>query len=112
MRALLPALLCLLLGCAAQRSMSRKEPPPAAPTEASAGVLTLADEYLARYFATYPETATLEDWPAADHGAVDDVSPEALQRWQAWLDEVSSRLHAIDPAVLSERAQLSRAVVL
>jgi len=112
MRALVLASLSLLLGCAAQRSTARTAPPPAPSAEASAAVLALADQYLARSFATSPEAATLEDWPAADHGAVDDVSPAALRRWQGYLDEVSARLHAIDPTVLPERARLSRAVVL
>ncbi len=111
MRAQAMASLLLLLGCATPRPSARVAP-PADPAEASTKVLAQADEYLARYFATYPEAATLEDWPAADHGAVDDVSPAAIKRWHAYLDEVSSRLHAADPAVLTEPARLSRAVVL
>jgi uncharacterized protein (DUF885 family) len=110
MRALAVASLFLLLGCAAQRPGVRLAPPSGALADASA--MALADQYLTRYYASHPEEATLDDWPGADHGAVDDVSPEAIGRWQAYLDEVSARLHAIDPAGLSVRARLSRAVVL
>jgi hypothetical protein len=98
MRALLVASVPIFLGCAAHRL-----PPPAAspappdPADASARVLAIADEYLARSFAQDPESATLEDWPAADHGAVADVSPAALDRWRAYEDGLSARLHAVAP---------------
>ena len=100
-----------LLGCAAHRSVATMEA-PSPPGDASALTLALADEYLARYYAEHPELATLHGWPAADHGAVSDVTAPGRARWRRQVDEVARRLHAIDPTALTERARLTRALVL
>jgi uncharacterized protein (DUF885 family) len=112
----------LFLGCTAHRPPAQPTPASPAPAAgaptspapggASALVLALADEYLTRKYAAQPENATLEAWPAADHGTVQDVSPAAQARWQAFEDDLSARLHAVVPAGLTERALLTRAIVL
>jgi len=112
MRTPIAGAVCLLLACAAPRAAAPPGPAAAVPADASARALAIADEYVARYFAVFPEDATINDWPNADHGAATDVSPAALGRWRAYEDDVSARLRAIHPAGLDERARLSRAIVL
>jgi uncharacterized protein (DUF885 family) len=102
------AVAALALGCASA--------PPAGPRVAAepadARVLRIADEYLARFFERQPEYATLAGWTAADHGAVFDPSLAALAPWQAFEDDVSARLHAVDPRSLGDLARTTRAMVL
>jgi uncharacterized protein (DUF885 family) len=104
--------IAFLAGCASHRAAMSRRASTAASADASVRALTIADEYVSRLFADDPEEATRADWPGADHGAVRDVSAAARRRWEAYEDDVSARLHAIDPAGLAERARLSRAIVL
>lgn len=98
-----------LLACAGRQTL----PTTAAPAgDPSAQVLAIAEEYLERFYAQFPDIATLDGWPRADHGSTTDVAPAALARWRSFEDGVSARLRAVAPETLDETARLSRAIVL
>jgi uncharacterized protein (DUF885 family) len=70
------------------------------PTAAGSAVAGLADRYVARYFATFPEEATLEGVPGADHAALTDNSVAGMQKWRAFEDSLLVDLRAVDSARL------------
>lgn len=108
-RLLLAYAACLLAACAGRQLPLEGG---ARGAGASGRVLRIADEYVARFYAQFPDAATRDGWPRADHGATADVSPAALARWQSFEDDVSARLRAESPEALGEVARLSRAIVL
>ncbi len=62
----------------------------------------LADRYMAAYFATFPENATLLGAAAGPHDRLSDLSPATLAQWQATEDSILTALQAIDTAKLPE----------
>jgi uncharacterized protein (DUF885 family) len=94
----------LLLSCA----HATRSPPP----DPSAETLAIVDEYLARYFERYPESATVAGWPGADHAAATDPSLAAIRRWQSVEDSFLARLRAIDRGSLAPAARASRDIVV
>jgi uncharacterized protein (DUF885 family) len=66
----------------------------------AAEVTALADEYVARRLARFPESATLQGVAGANHAAVFDNSIAALRAWHRFEDDLLVRLDQIDPAPL------------
>lgn len=97
MRPTVTAVLACTAGALALACAGRQNPPAtAAPSgDPSVQVLAIADEYLERLYARFPDDGTLVDWPRTDHGATADVSPAALARWRSYEDDVSARLRAV-----------------
>ncbi len=54
----------------------------------------IADDYLLRLAAAFPEAGTANDLPGTDHGALSDNSLQGLARWQAYEDATIARLLA------------------
>jgi uncharacterized protein (DUF885 family) len=63
-------------------------------------VKAIADAYLAALTKAFPEFATSEDLPGADHGALTDNTESGLARWRAYEDTVLADLRAIPPESL------------
>jgi uncharacterized protein (DUF885 family) len=75
---------------------------PGAPRETlAAAVNRIADEFLAAYYAQFPEEVYEVGYPDAPLDRFGDHSPEALARWDALVDEWLSALNAIDTAALA-----------
>jgi uncharacterized protein (DUF885 family) len=77
--------------------------PPAPVTTVDAlttRVNALADDVVRLYFETYPEYATLEGYPHADHSRLSDNSLAAVRAWEAREDAWLARIDAIDAAPL------------
>jgi uncharacterized protein (DUF885 family) len=71
--------------------------PALQPSEgARAEVRALEEEYLRELFRRHPEQATRLGWPGADHGAVADPRPAAVEEWQRVEDRILERARAID----------------
>jgi uncharacterized protein (DUF885 family) len=68
-------------------------------------VIALADEYVARRLARYPEAATLQGVTSADHAALFDNSAAALRVWQRYEDGLWARLERIDGRTLGGRPE-------
>lgn len=71
--------------------------PGIAGAESASPVVAVADDYLARYAAAFPEAGTFNDLPGTDHGALSDNTPEGIARWRAYEDDVLARLRAAHP---------------
>ena len=93
--------LCVSLLAAACAHTAGERPVPSSPAYARAEMRDLAREYLNAYFRWRPEDATYFWFPGADHGAVQDPSPSALQAWHAAEDRFLARARALDPATLA-----------
>jgi uncharacterized protein (DUF885 family) len=91
-RRLAPLLAALLAGCAAGAG--------AGAGPAAERVDRVADRYVREYFRAFPEGATSQGVPGAEHGALPDNSLEGVRRWAAREDELLAELRAIDPAAL------------
>ena len=61
---------------------------------ATSPTVSIADDYLARFAAAFPEAGTANDLPGTDHGALSDNTPEALARWRAYEDATLARLRS------------------
>ena len=62
---------------------------------ASSPIVTLADEYLARYVAAFPEAGTFNDLPGADDGGLGDNSAAGVARWRAYEDDIRARVQKL-----------------
>ncbi|GAB3274392.1 DUF885 domain-containing protein [Larkinella harenae] len=66
-------------------------------------VNTLADLYITRYFAQYPEYGTFFGIAKADNASLSDNSIKGIKKWQAFEDSLVARLKTIDKNRLSKR---------
>jgi uncharacterized protein (DUF885 family) len=66
----------------------------------AARVVTLADNYVAEYVKTFPESAVFSGMTLEHHDGLSDNSPAGLKRWQALEDGWSKELAGIDAAQL------------
>ena len=89
-----------LLGCGglAQAESST------ATQHAGARLTAIADAYLAALTKAFPEFATSEDLPGADHGALTDNTESGLARWQAYEEAALAELRAIPPQSLRDES--------
>ncbi len=74
----------------------RPPAPPADPAAAAAEVDALADEMLAAWIATYPDSAAMTGLPGAPDDGLEDNSLAALAAWHDREDAWHRRLAAID----------------
>ena len=90
-----------LLGCGglAQAESST------ATQHAGARLTAIADAYLAALTKAFPEFATSEDLPGADHGALTDNTESGLARWQAYEEAALAELRAIPPQSLRDESE-------
>lgn len=58
-------------------------------------IVAVADDYLARFTAAFPEAGTSNDLPGTDNGALSDNTPQAIARWRAYEDDTLARLRAV-----------------
>lgn len=70
------------------------------PSATAARVNALADEYVRDYFRQFPEAATLEGYPGAEHGRLTDNSLASVRAWDARQAALLEQARAIDPAPL------------
>lgn len=82
-------------------------PPAVSPTPSAsvippvaADINALADEYVREFFQTFPEFATLEGVPSADHGRLSDNSLAAVERWQQMENAWIARASALDASAI------------
>jgi uncharacterized protein (DUF885 family) len=68
--------------------------PSLAATFGPSPTVLIADDYLLRLAAAFPEAGTANDLPGTDHGALSDNSLQGLARWQAYEDATIARLLA------------------
>ena len=66
----------------------------------AARVTSFADEYVQGFFARYPDYATMEGYPGAEHGRLTDNSLAAGRAWEAKEDAWLQQAQAIDPSPL------------
>jgi len=59
--------------------------------------VVIADDYLVRFAAAFPESGTANDLPGTDHGALTENTPEGFARWRAYEDETLARLRGARP---------------
>ncbi len=96
-------LLLVAFACAPQ--------PPGAPTPNPGGtaaarqVITIADDYLARWREAFPEVNTTNGIPGSRHDRLSDNSPQAEREWQAREDKWLAQMRSIDPATLVGRPE-------
>jgi uncharacterized protein (DUF885 family) len=57
--------------------------------------VALADDYLVRFAAAFPEAGTANDLPGTDHGALSDNTLPAIARWHAYEDAALAQLRAV-----------------
>lgn len=75
--------------------------------------VVIADDYLVRFAAAFPEAGTSNDLPGTDHGALSDNTLQGLARWQAYEDATLARLLATPVAGNgSESDRILRAALL
>src|SRR4051812_26577077 len=67
-----------------------------------ANVNVLADLYITRYFAQYPEQGTFNGIAKANNAALSDNSIAGLKKWQAFEDSLLLALKTIDKSHLSK----------
>ncbi len=60
----------------------------------------LADAYVRDYFEHFPDDATAEGYPGADHGRLNDNSLEAMKTWEQRENEILGALREIDASPL------------
>lgn len=86
--------------------------PSPEPVSPAARVDALADEVVRGYFHEFPEYATLEGYPTADHGRLSDNSVDAVAGFYARLNSWLARAREIDPAPLAGTPQHRTLAVL
>jgi len=69
-------------------------------TAIASRVNDLADAYVRDYFEHFPDHATAEGYPGADHGRLNDNSLEAMKTWEQREDEILGTLREIDASPL------------
>ena len=94
----LPAACLLACGGSAQAESST------ATQHAGTRLTAIADAYLAALTKAFPEFATSEDLPGADHGALTDNTESGLARWQAYEEAALAELRAIPPQSLRDES--------
>jgi len=94
-RAACAALLTVAVALTADTARAQQD--AAAPRSS---VTTIADEYMAAYFARNPEFATFEGVPEARHDRLIDNSVEALRAWERNEDRWYAALRRVDGASL------------
>jgi uncharacterized protein (DUF885 family) len=105
MKTKLSLVLSTILAVAACRPAEQAVPePPSAPIDGSATVTALADEYVADYFATFPEHAPYFGAPDLHPDRLSDHSREAMAAWQSRQDKLLERLETIDVATVTNPA--------
>jgi uncharacterized protein (DUF885 family) len=114
---IVPILLVTLSGCAAGPGVKPPAPPASQagerlPATPEAAALALADDYVAAFFARYPEAATLAGSPDADHAAVTDLRPEARRAWQDREDELHARASSLGGLAPGSPGWTAHAMVL
>ncbi|MCZ6777903.1 MAG: DUF885 domain-containing protein [Acidobacteria bacterium] len=101
---LLPGTLLLILSLGAADCASRSGGSGSAEmvegTSIASRVNELADAYVRDYFKHFPDDATAEGYPGADHGRLTDNSLEAMKIWQESEDEILGALREIDASQL------------
>ena len=90
-----------VLGCVG----SARAESPTATRDAGARLTAIADAYLAALTKAFPEFATSEDLPGADHGALTDNTESGLARWQAYEEAALAELRAIPPQSLRDESE-------
>lgn len=102
MRRLCIAVALLSAACAGSGNPTPSVRPPAAP-ESDPVALTdsIADEFVAAFFRTFPEAATQRGIPGARHDRLTDNSLAARDRWRRREDGWLAALRRIDPAALA-----------
>lgn len=73
----------------------------AAQSPAPSPVAAIADDYLAQYFAAYPEAGTQYGIAQADNAGLSDNSAAGAQRWRATQTALLKRLQAVNKRGLS-----------
>lgn len=101
---LLPGMLLLILslgvaGCTPRSGGSGSEE-MAEGIAIALRVNELADAYVRDYFERFPDDATAEGYPGADHGRLTDNSLEAMKAWQEREDDILGALREIDASQL------------
>ena len=94
----LPAACLLACGGLAQAESSTTT------QHAGARLTAIADAYLAALTKAFPEFATSEDLPGADHGALTDNTESGLARWQAYEEAALAELRVIPPESLRDES--------
>ena len=89
------------LASGACASSVRAPAPVPAPSEPSARVTALADEFMAAYFERFPEVVTFYGLPNRRHDRVTDNSLAGVKAWERREDAWLSRVRAIDGAAVA-----------
>jgi uncharacterized protein (DUF885 family) len=115
----------LLAGACATAPHDPGEPAPPAPAAAGPGaaagtavadpaahppgprVTALADAYVAAYFRHFPDAATVEGRPDADHGRLPDNSLAGLEAWREQEDALLQQLYEVDLEALAPADRLT-----
>lgn len=82
--------------------MSHEREPDPVQRSAAERIRALADRYVERYFAAFPDAATMSGRAAGDHDRLPDISLDARDRWRAEEDAILAELDAVEAASLPE----------